>query len=108
MGSTTAGVLFALSMVGALVAVHVPLGDYMYRLFTTTRHWKVERGIYRLVGVDPDAEQAWPGYARSVLALSAVSVLFLYGFQRVQHYLLLGLGLPNLRPDTASYTPVSF
>src|SRR5215470_18305999 len=108
MGTTTAGVLFVLSMVGALAAVHVPLGDYMYRLFTTTRHWTVERGIYRLVGVDPAAEQAWPVYARSVLAFSAVSVLFLYTFQRVQRWLWLSLGMPNVRPDTAWNTAVSF
>ena len=108
MSTTTAGILFVLSLIAALAAVHVPLGDYMYRVFSTTRHLRVERGIYRLVGVDPDAGQAWGVYARSVLAFSAVSVLFLYGFQRVQQHLLLSLGLPNVRPDTAWNTAVSF
>jgi len=108
MGTTTAGVLFALSLIAALAVVHVPLGDYLYRIFTTTRHWRVERWVYRLVGADPDAEQAWPVYARSVLAFSAVSVLFLYGLQRVQHWLLLSLGMPNVRPDTAWNTAASF
>jgi K+-transporting ATPase ATPase A chain len=108
MGTTTAGILFALSLIAALAAVHVPLGDYMYRIFTTARHWRVERWTYRLVGVDPDAEQSWPVYTRSVLAFSAVSVLFLYGFQRVQHWLWLSLGMPNVRSDTAWNTAVSF
>src|SRR5215468_10583251 len=108
MSTTAAGVLFALSLIAALALVHVPLGDYMYRIFTTTRHWRVERWTYRLVGVSPDAEQAWPVYARSVLAFSAVSVLFLYTFQRVQRWLWLSLGMPNVRPDTAWNTAVSF
>ena len=108
MSTTTAGILFVLSLIAALAAVHVPLGDYMYRVFSTTRHLRVERGIYRLVGVDPDAGQAWGVYARSVLAFSAVSVLFLYGFLRVQQHLLLSLGLPNVRSDTAWNTAVSF
>ena len=50
----------------------------MYRVVAGTRHSRVERGIYRLVGVNPDAEQTWGVYARSVLAFSAVSILFLY------------------------------
>ena len=36
-------------------------------------------------------------YLRSMLAFSAVSVLFLYGLERLQHYLLLSLGLPGVR-----------
>src|SRR6266540_307290 len=108
MSTTTAGILFALSLIVALAVVHKPLGDYMYRVFSTTRHLRVERGIYRLVGVNPDAEQAWGVYARSVLAFSAVSVLFLYGFQRVQRHLPLNLGLSNVRSDTAWNTAVSF
>lgn len=82
MSMTTAGVLFVLSLVVALVAVHRPFGDHMYRVVAGTRSSRVERGIYRLVGVDPAAEQTWGVYARSVLAFSAVSLLFLYAFQR--------------------------
>ena len=56
-------------------------------------HLRVERGVYRLVGVNPDAEQTWGVYARSVLAFSAVSILFLYAFLRLQDQLLpLSLG----------------
>src|SRR5512143_2248777 len=108
MSMPIAGVLFAASLLLALAAAHRPLGDYMYRVFTDTRHLRVERTMYRLIGVDPDAEQAWGVYARSVLAFSAVSVLFLYGFQRLQHLLPLSLGFPAVRPDTAWNTAVSF
>ncbi|MGE5762045.1 MAG: potassium-transporting ATPase subunit KdpA [Gemmatimonadota bacterium] len=108
MSMPIAGVLFAASLLLALAAAHRPLGDYMYRVFTDTRHLRVERTMYRLIGVDPDAEQEWGVYARSVLAFSAVSVLFLYGFQRLQHFLPLSLGFAGVRPDTAWNTAVSF
>jgi potassium-transporting ATPase potassium-binding subunit len=102
------GVVFLVSLALVLVAVHVPFGDYMYRVFTGTRHLRAERVAYRLIGVDPEAEQTWGTYARGVLAFSAVSVLFLYGFLRVQSHLLLSLGFTDVRPDTAWNTAVSF
>src|SRR3982751_5736230 len=91
-----AGWLFVITLVVALVAVYRPFGDYMYRVVTGTKNNVVERGIYRLVGVDPKAEQSWGVYARSVLAFSAVSILFLYAFLRVQDKLWLALGMPNM------------
>ncbi|MGC4893696.1 potassium-transporting ATPase subunit KdpA [Micromonospora sp. DT31] len=108
MSTTTAGVLFVLSLVVALVAVHRPFGDHMYRVVTGTRSSRVERGIYRLVGVDPAAEQTWGVYARSVLAFSAVSLLFLYALQRVQDKLWLSLGFDPVVPHGAWNTAVSF
>ncbi|MBO4208756.1 potassium-transporting ATPase subunit KdpA [Micromonospora echinofusca] len=105
---TTAGVLFILSLVVALVAVHRPFGDHLYRVVSGTRSARVERVIYRLVGVDPAAEQSWGTYARSVLAFSAVSILFLYGFQRVQDRLWLSLGFDPVVPHGAWNTAVSF
>ncbi|MEU0156266.1 potassium-transporting ATPase subunit KdpA [Micromonospora fulviviridis] len=108
MGTTTAGVIFVLSLVAALVAVYKPFGDYLYRVVSGDRHSRVERGIYRLVGVNPAAEQAWADYARGVLAFSAVSVLFLYAFQRLQNHLWLSLGLDSVVPHGAWNTAVSF
>ncbi|GAA4057824.1 potassium-transporting ATPase subunit KdpA [Actinomadura miaoliensis] len=104
----TAGVLFLGSLVLALAAAYRPLGDYMYRVYSGTRHSRPERRIYRLMGVDPGAEQRWGVYARSVLAFSLVSVLFLYGFQRLQNRLLLSLGMAPVEPDQAWNTAVSF
>ncbi|OHX04463.1 potassium-transporting ATPase subunit KdpA [Micromonospora sp. WMMB235] len=108
MSMTTAGVLFVLSLVVALVAVHRPFGDYMHRVVAGTRSSRVERGIYRLVGVNPAAEQTWGVYARSVLAFSAVSLLFLYAFQRLQNHLWLSLGFDPVVPHGAWNTAVSF
>lgn len=108
MNGTTAGVIFIVTMVAALAATHRPLGDYMARVYMSDRHLRVERGIYRLVGVDPDADQRWSVYARSVLAFSMVSVLFLYVFQRVQNHLWLALGFPAVKPALAWNTSISF
>ena len=108
MGATAAGVTFIASLIVALAVAYRPLGDYMYRVVTSAKHWRVERGIYRLVGVNPDSEQSWGIYARSVLAFSAVSVLFLYAFQRLQNHLWLSLGFPPVDPDGAWNTAVSF
>ncbi|SEG87896.1 K+-transporting ATPase ATPase A chain [Thermomonospora echinospora] len=108
MSPTTAGILFLGSLVLALALVYRPLGDYMYRAYSGTGHLRGERWIYRLVGVKPDAEQRWGVYARSVLAFSVVSLLFLYGLQRLQDRLLLSLGMDPVKPDQAWNTAVSF
>jgi potassium-transporting ATPase potassium-binding subunit len=108
MSATTAGVLFVLSLVAALAVAYRFLGDYLHRVVTGSGHSRVERGVYRLVGVDPRAEQSWAVYARSVLAFSAVSVLFLYVFLRVQNLLPLSLGFPGVMSHGAWNTAVSF
>jgi potassium-transporting ATPase potassium-binding subunit len=108
MHPTTAAALFIASLLVALAVVYRPFGDYMYRVVTPTRHTRVERGVYRLVGVNPDGEQSWGVYARSVLAFSAVSVIFLYALQRLQDHLWLSLGFPAVQSDQAWNTAVSF
>jgi potassium-transporting ATPase potassium-binding subunit len=108
MSTTTAGILFVGLLVLALAVVYRPLGDYMYRAYTGTKHRRVERLMYRLIGAKPDAEQTWGVYARSVLAFSAVSVLFLYGFQRLQNHLMLSLGFKPVVTHQAWNTAISF
>jgi K+-transporting ATPase ATPase A chain len=103
-----AGLLFIVTLVVALAVIYRPFGDYMYRVVSGTRHNRVERGVYRLVGVDPAAEQTWGVYARSVLAFSAVSILFLYLFLRIQDKLWLSLGFPAVPTHLAWNTAVSF
>jgi len=108
--TTTAGILFLVSLIVALAAVHVPLGDYMYRVYTSNKDSRGERVLYRLIGADPKAEQTWGAYARSVLAFSAVSILFLFIFQLVQGKLPLHLNDPatQMTPALAWNTAVSF
>ncbi len=110
MSTSAAGIAFLALLVLALVAIHVPLGDYMYRVYTSPRDWRVEKVIYRLIGADPKAQQPWYAYARSVLAFSAVSVLFLFFFQLVQGKLPLHLHNPAtpMTPALAWNTAISF
>ncbi|MGQ4614676.1 potassium-transporting ATPase subunit KdpA [Nocardia sp. R7R-8] len=110
MSTTTAGIAFVASLILALALVHVPLGDYMYRVYDRREHSRVERLIYRAIGAHPEVEQPWPVYARSVLAFSAVSILFLFVFQLVQGTLPLHLNDPGtaMTPALAWNTAVSF
>ncbi|WP_033341085.1 potassium-transporting ATPase subunit KdpA [Catenuloplanes japonicus] len=108
MSTTVAGVIFIVSLAAAVVAVHRPFGDYLFRVVDARKHSRVERGIYTIVGVDPASEQSWGVYGRSVLAFSAVSILFLYGLLRLQQYLWLNLGMAPVTDHIAWNTAVSF
>ncbi|MGC2677455.1 MAG: potassium-transporting ATPase subunit KdpA, partial [Mycobacterium sp.] len=110
MSTSFAGIAFLALLVVALVAIHVPLGDYMYHVYTSPRDWRVEKVLYRAIGADPKAQQPWYAYARSVLAFSAVSVLFLFFFQLVQGKLPLHLHDPAtpMTPALAWNTAISF
>jgi K+-transporting ATPase ATPase A chain len=108
--TTIAGILFLASLVVALAAVHVPLGNYMYRVYASETDLRAERAVYRAIGADPHAPQNWGSYARSVLAFSAVSILLLFGLQLVQGRLPLHLENPGteMTPALAWNTAVSF
>ncbi|MFF1292682.1 MULTISPECIES: potassium-transporting ATPase subunit KdpA [unclassified Streptomyces] len=108
MGPVLAGVLQLLALIGALALVHIPLGNYMAKVYTSDRHWRVEKWIYKGIGADPTTEMRWPAYLRGVLAFSAVSVLFLYLLQRLQGVLPGSLGFASIDPDQAFNTAVSF
>ncbi|CAQ00582.1 potassium-transporting ATPase subunit KdpA [Clavibacter sepedonicus] len=105
---TLAGILQVASVVLVLVLVHRPLGDLMARMYESRHDTRVERGIYRLIGVDPRSEQTWPAYLRAVLAFSLVGVLVVYGMQRLQAFLPYALGLPAVPEGISFNTAVSF
>lgn len=91
-----------------LAAVHLPLGAYMARVYTSAEHTRFERLWYRVTRVDPDAEQRWNTYLFSLLGFSLASLLFLYGLGRLQEYLPWNLGFVGLDPAGAWNTAVSF
>jgi potassium-transporting ATPase potassium-binding subunit len=109
-GSAAAGIIFLVALVAALALTHVPLGDYMYRVYTSEKQLRSERVIYRLIGANPKSEQTWSGYARSMLAFSSISILFLFVLQLVQDKLPLHLHDPAtpMTPSLAWNTAVSF
>jgi len=108
MNSSLAGILQIVLLVVALAVFYKPLGDYIARIFTSQKHSRVELGLYRVMGIDKDADQKWGTYARSLLAFSAVSVLLVYLIERIQHWLPYSNGMANVNPVTAWNTAASF
>ncbi|WP_086668548.1 potassium-transporting ATPase subunit KdpA [Lentzea kentuckyensis] len=108
MSPTVAGLLQVGILVAALAAAYRPLGDYMARVFSATKHSKLELVIYRVGRINPDSEQKWSTYAYGVLGFSFVSVVLLYVLQRIQAWLPLGFGRGNVSPGMAFNTAVSF
>jgi len=108
MSSSVAGILQIVALVAALAVCYKPLGDYIARIFTSTKHLRGELAFYRVMGIDPEADQRWGTYARSMLAFSAVSVVFLYLLERVQHWLPYSNGMSGVSPFLAWNTAASF
>lgn len=100
--------LLGLAVVAALLVVPAHLlGGWLHRVLTDEHDWAVERLTYRLVGVDPRAEQPWRAYLAAVLAFAVASVLLLWGLILVQGHLPYGLGR-SMDWHTALNTAVSF
>ncbi len=98
-----------------VLALTKPLGAYMVRIFNGERTLltpvlaPVERGIYRISGVDPEREQSWVGYTVAVLVFSLVGIVTTYAIERLQGHLPLNpQHLPGLSPSLAFNTAVSF
>jgi K+-transporting ATPase ATPase A chain len=85
----------------ALVMLLVrPLGGYMMRVFCGEPTalgrllGPVERCIYRLAGIDANAEQQWLHYALALIVFNAAGLIALYSLQRLQ-------GMLPLNPQTS-------
>ena len=102
-------ILFFLAAVGLATPL---IGGYMARVFARERTWldpllrPLERLVYRLTGVDERREMRWTEYAASVLLFGGVSMLVLYGMQRLQALLpwnpqRFGAVAPGLAFNTA-------
>jgi potassium-transporting ATPase potassium-binding subunit len=94
----------------ALAVCYRPLGDYIANVVTTgsEKDWRVEKAIYRTMGVDRTADMKWSVYARSVLAFSAASVLTVYLVERVQGHLFWSNGMSGVPPALSWNTAASF
>ncbi|MEU8761973.1 potassium-transporting ATPase subunit KdpA [Streptomyces sp. NPDC048659] len=108
MSPVLAGVLQFLALAAALALSYKPLGEYMAKVYSSDKHLKPEKWIYKAIGADPNTEMRWPAYLRGVLAFSVVSVLFLYLLQRLQGSLPGSLGFVSIDPDQAFNTAASF
>ncbi|MBP2551493.1 K+-transporting ATPase ATPase A chain [Neorhizobium galegae] len=105
-----------ISLLFAAVALVIkPLGLFMARVFEGERTFlspvmgPLERGIYRLSGIDPRKEQGWLAYTLSMLAFSLIGFVSLYAILRLQAYLPLNpQGFAAVPADLAFNTAVSF
>ena len=101
-------VLQAATLLLALALTYRPLGDYIARIYQSSKDLVVERGTYRVIGVDPRSEQTWRAYLRGVLLFSVVGVLFVYALQRLQPVLPYALSLPAPSEHLSFNTAASF
>ncbi len=98
-----------------LVLLTKPLGGYMTRVFAGERTLlspvlrPLERGLYRVSGVDETQEQHWVIYAIAMLAFTFAGFAVLYALQRLQAVLPFNpQKLDEVSPDLAFNTSVSF
>ncbi len=98
-----------------LVLITAPLGAYMTRVFAGQRTplslvlRPVEKGLYKLSGVDENEEQHWVSYAIAMLAFTFAGFVVLYALQRLQNFLPLNpQNMDAVSPDLAFNTSVSF
>ncbi|GJD42300.1 Potassium-transporting ATPase potassium-binding subunit [Methylobacterium cerastii] len=98
-----------------VLALARPLGGYMTRVFTGERTFlspvlaPVERGLYRVAGIDARQEQHWLTYALAMLAFHVLGFLALYALLRFQAVLPFNPdGQSAVAPDLAFNTAASF
>ena len=108
---TLADLLQMALFVALVLAVTVPLGTYMARIFEgrTAFLGPVERGFYRLSGVDEKREQSFSEYAGALLVFNALGIVLLMALLMLQAFLPLNpQDLPGLSWHLALNTAVSF
>lgn len=112
---TANGLLQLVLYLVVLLALAKPLGRYIARVFSGERtflDWLLrpgERLLYRLMGVRPEVEMAWPTYAIALMVFSIAGLILTYAFERLQGLLPLNpTGLGAVPPDTAFNTASSF
>ncbi len=98
-----------------VVGCAIPLSKLIAGVYAGERNFltpvigPLERGLYRLAGVDPAREQDWVAYTIAMVVFSVVGFLSLYAIQRLQNFLPLNpRGFDGVAPDLAFNTSVSF
>src|SRR5262245_48763667 len=112
---TAQGSLQVVLFIGLLVAAAKPLGMFMTAVYEGRRTWLtpvfgwLERGIYRVAGIDERSEGDWRRYALAALVFNVIGFAVLYVLQRLQGVLPLNpQGFAGVGPDSAFNTAVSF
>jgi K+-transporting ATPase ATPase A chain len=105
---------FAWTIVAMIVVLAIAwrfLGAYMVSVYEGRTRWlsSIERPIYKIAGIDPDAEQSWQRYGASLIIFSGVILLIGYTLLRLQGHLPLNpQHLADVSPALSWNTIVSF
>jgi K+-transporting ATPase ATPase A chain len=112
---TIQGWILILGFVGILLALTKPIGLWLFALYEGRRSplyavlGPVERGFYKLAGIDPNQEQGWRRYALHMLLFNAMLMALTYAVLRLQGVLPGNpQALPGLSEHLAFNTAVSF
>ena len=99
----------------AVVALTKPMGMWLFAVYEGRRTilhpvlGPVERGLYKLAGIDPAAEQSWRRYAVHMLLFQLALLLFTDAVLRLQGFLPMNpRGLAGMSADGALNTAISF
>jgi len=98
-----------------LIAMAIPLGTYIgkvmdgEKVFLSKILVPCEKGIYKMLGINKDEEMSWKKYAISIIGVSIISFLFLFGILLLQGVLPLNTeGVKGLSLQLAFNTAISF
>jgi K+-transporting ATPase ATPase A chain len=112
---TLAGWALIALFVLILAALTKPAGQWLFALYEGRRTplhavlGPVERGFYRIAGIDPQKEQGWRGYALHLLMFQLATALLTYALVRAQAVLPLNdRGLPGVGADGAMNIAIAF
>src|SRR5471030_2865394 len=108
---TFAGWSMILLFVVLIVALAKPAGAWMHALYAreTLPLGFVERGFYKLAGIDPKAEQSWVGYAASLMVFNLGGIALLFAILKLQGVLPMNpQGFGGMETLLAFNTAVSF
>jgi K+-transporting ATPase ATPase A chain len=96
-------------VIAVTTGLAVVLGKWMTRIFTSPAHSLIERGTYRLIGIDPAERMSWKRYGMALLLSNAAMMLLGYLFLRLQQHLPGDpLGRASQTPDLAFNTVAAF
>ena len=105
---TFAGWSLIVLFTAIVVALAKPAGDWMHALYARDS-LPGERMLFKLIGVDPKAEQSWVGYAVSLMTFNLLGIAFLFAVLKLQGVLPLNpQGFPAVENPLAFNTAVSF
>ena len=108
---TLDGLIYIALVFALVLGAAFPLGRYIAAIFDGSLGYlrPLERGFYRLAGVDPTRQMRWQDYAATLLLLSVIHFLLLYAILRLQFYLPMNpQHIAGMSPRLAFNTAASF